>query len=90
MKIMMVVLFPLMLYSAPSGLTLYIFTSTLIGIIESRYVRKHIKEMDLAPKKKPKAKPKGKPKDPQGRAYADAIARIKAKRKPPPKKYKKR
>ncbi len=90
MKIMMVVLFPLMLYSAPSGLTLYIFTSTLIGIIESRYVRKHLKEMDLAPKKKPKAKPKRKPKDAQGRAFADAIARAKAKRKPPSKKYKKR
>ncbi len=90
MKIMMVVLFPLMLYSAPSGLTLYIFTSTLIGIIESRYVRKHIKEMDLAPKKKPDAKSKRKPKDAQGRAFADAIARAKAKRKPPAKKFKKR
>ena len=88
MKIMMVVLFPIMLYNAPSGLTLYIFTSTLIGIIESRYVRKHIKEMDLTPKKKPDAK--GKPKDAQGRAFSDAIARAKAKRKPPAKKFKKR
>ena len=35
MKIMMVVLFPVMLYSAPSGLTLYICTSSFIGIIES-------------------------------------------------------
>ena len=61
------------MYNAPSGLTLYIFTSTLIGIIESRYVRKHIKEMDLTPKKKPDAK--GKPKDAQGRAFSDAIAR---------------
>ena len=90
MKIMMVVLFPIMLYNAPSGLTLYIFTSTLIGIIESRYVRKHISEMDLAPKKKPKPKAKRKPKDMQARAYTDAIERAKAKRKPPPKKYKKR
>ncbi|MEE9129201.1 MAG: membrane protein insertase YidC [Phycisphaerales bacterium] len=90
MKIMMVVLFPIMLYNAPSGLTLYIFTSTLIGIIESRYVRKHISEMDLAPKKKPKPKAKRKPKDLQARAYADAIERAKAKRKPPPKHYKKR
>ncbi len=91
MKIMMVVLFPVMLYNAPSGLTLYIFTSTLIGIIESRYVRKHIKEMDLTPKKKkPDAKSKRKPKDAQGRAFADAIDRAKAKRKPPAKKFKKR
>ncbi len=71
-------------------MTLYIFTSTLIGIIESRYVRKHISEMDLAPKKKPKPKAKRKPKDLQARAYADAIERAKAKRKPPPKHYKKR
>ncbi len=82
MKIMMVVMFPLMLYSAPSGLTLYIFTSSLIGIIESRYIRAHINQMDLEPKKKPK--------DPQARAYADAMDRARSKRKPPPKTYKKR
>lgn len=95
MKVMMVVMFPVMLYSAPSGLTLYIFTSSLIGIIEGRYIRAHIKEMDLNPpkpkdKSKGKAKGKGKPKDLQARAYADALARAKAKRKPKPKKYKKR
>ncbi|MHC4414234.1 MAG: YidC/Oxa1 family insertase periplasmic-domain containing protein [Planctomycetota bacterium] len=89
MKVMMVVMFPVMLYSAPSGLTLYIFTSSLFGIIESRYIRRHIKEMDLAPRK-PKPKPKRKPKDPQGRAFASAIERAKSKRQPPAKKYKKR
>jgi YidC/Oxa1 family membrane protein insertase len=97
MKIMMVVLFPVMLYSAPSGLTLYILTSSCIGILESRYVRRHISEMDLKPpaKKKPKPTPgtgpkRKKPKDAQGRAYADALERAKAKRRPPPKSYKKR
>ena len=89
MKIMMVVLFPIMLYSAPSGLTLYIFTSSLIGIIESRYIRRHITELDLKPKT-PKPGPKRKPKDPQARAFADAIDRAKAKRRPPAKRYKKR
>jgi YidC/Oxa1 family membrane protein insertase len=92
MKVMMVVMFPIMLYSAPSGLTLYIFTSSLIGIIESKYVRAHIKAMDLEPPKK--KKPKKKPKDLQSRMYADAIERAKqkakAKRQGPPKKYKKR
>ncbi len=89
MKVMMVVLFPVMLYSAPSGLTLYIFTSSLIGIIESRYVRKHIKEMDLAPKKKP-AKSKKKPKDPQARAYMDAMKRAKQKGEAKGQSYKRR
>ena len=80
MKIMMVVLFPVMLYSAPSGLTLYICTSSFIGIIESKYVRAHIKAMDLEPPK-PKKKKK-KPKDLQARAYAGAIERAKQKRQP--------
>ena len=92
MKVMMVVMFPVMLYSAPSGLTLYIFTSSLIGIIESRYVRAHIKAMDLEPPKKKKKKKK--PRDLQARMYADAIDRAKqkarSKRQGPPKKYKKR
>ncbi|MCH8151299.1 MAG: membrane protein insertase YidC [Planctomycetes bacterium] len=89
MKVMMVVLFPLMLYSAPSGLTLYIFTSSLFGIIESRHIRKHIKDVDLTPPK-PKPQAKRKPRDPQARAFADAIDRAKAKRRPPPKHFKKR
>ena len=92
MRIMMVVLFPLMLYSAPSGLTLYIMTSSLIGIFESRYIRNHIKEMDLKPPA-PK-KPKKKPRDAQGRAYAAAMKRQeekrKAKKRGPVKTYKKR
>ena len=93
MKVMMVVMFPVMLYSAPSGLTLYIFTSSAFGIIEGRYIRRHIKEMDLAPSKPkphPTPKSKRKPRDPQGRAFADAVERAKAKRKPPPKTFKKR
>jgi YidC/Oxa1 family membrane protein insertase len=94
MKVMMVVLFPVMLYSAPSGLTLYIFTSSLIGIIESRYVRAHVKAMDLEPPKSKKEKKKKKPKDLQSRLYADAMDRAKkraeAKKRGPPKRYKKR
>ena len=42
----MVFLFPIMLYSAPSGLTLYIMVSTLAGVIDSYIVRKHIKEQE--------------------------------------------
>lgn len=46
MTIMMPLIFPLMLYSGPSGLNLYILTSTAIGIWESKRVRAHIKEQE--------------------------------------------
>ena len=82
------IMLPVMLYSAPSGLTLYIFTSSLFGIIEGRYVRKHIKELELAPPK-PKVKKK-RSRDPQARAFADAIDRAKKKRQPTAKNFKKR
>lgn len=42
----MTLLFPFFLYSAPSGLTLYILSSTTAGMIDSYYVRKHIKEQE--------------------------------------------
>ena len=35
MRVMMVVLFPLMLYSAPSGLTLYILTSSTVAFLKA-------------------------------------------------------
>jgi YidC/Oxa1 family membrane protein insertase len=73
MRVMMVVLFPLMLYSAPSGLTLYILTSSTVGILESRRIRKHIDNVPLEPKPtRPTARGK-KPKDKQGRAWAEAM-----------------
>ncbi len=45
---MMPFLFPLMLYGGPSGLNLYILTSTFIGIIESKVIRDHIKQKEEA------------------------------------------
>jgi YidC/Oxa1 family membrane protein insertase len=42
----MTLLFPVFLYNGPAGLNLYIATSTTIGIIESKIIRKHIKEQD--------------------------------------------
>ncbi|MFM7259704.1 MAG: YidC/Oxa1 family insertase periplasmic-domain containing protein [bacterium] len=56
MKWMMVIMFPLMTYAAPSGLTLYILTSTCIGIIESRSIKKQVDAMDLNAKPDPNAK----------------------------------
>ena len=95
MKVMMVVLFPLMMYTVPSGLTLYIVTSSIIGILESRYVRRHIDQLDLEGPAKPggPAAPK-KPRDPIARAYAAAMERARekaeARRQGPAKSFKKR
>jgi YidC/Oxa1 family membrane protein insertase len=46
----MTLLFPLMLYNGPSGLNLYILTSTAIGIVESKIIRDHIREREEAEK----------------------------------------
>ncbi len=42
----MSLLFPVFLYNGPSGLNLYILTSTTIGIIEAKRIRDHIKERE--------------------------------------------
>jgi YidC/Oxa1 family membrane protein insertase len=44
MSIMMLLIF----YKAPSGLTLYIMTSSFFGTIEQWWIRKHIKEQEAA------------------------------------------
>ncbi|MEE2908428.1 MAG: YidC/Oxa1 family insertase periplasmic-domain containing protein [Planctomycetota bacterium] len=46
-RVMTVVAFPLFLYTAPSGLTLYIMTSSIIGTLEGRHIRKQVDRMDL-------------------------------------------
>ncbi len=50
MQMIMPFIFPITLYNAPSGLNLYIFASTLFGVIESKIIRKHIKEREEAEK----------------------------------------
>jgi YidC/Oxa1 family membrane protein insertase len=79
MRVMMVVLFPLMLYSAPSGLTLYILTSSSIGILESRHIRKQVDAMDLDDLVKPAKAAAKVAKDPKARAYAKMMDRRKQK-----------
>jgi YidC/Oxa1 family membrane protein insertase len=46
MVVMSTALFPIMLYTGPSGLNLYILTSTAFGIMESKVIRRHIKERE--------------------------------------------
>lgn len=50
MKIMFPIMMPFFLYSAPSGLTLYICASTLAGIVDSYIVRRHVREQEAAGK----------------------------------------
>lgn len=47
---MTTLMFPLLLYTGPSGLNLYILTSTAIGIWESKRVRDHLKAREEAEK----------------------------------------
>ena len=51
MMIMMPILFPLMLYKAPSGLNLYIMSSVFAGVIEQHVIKKHIHEKEEAESK---------------------------------------
>ncbi len=46
----MTLMLPIILYNGPAGLNLYIMTSTTFGIIESKIIRKHIKEKEAAEK----------------------------------------
>jgi YidC/Oxa1 family membrane protein insertase len=48
MMIMMPLMFPLMLYKAPSGVNLYIMSSVFAGVIEQRVIKKHIREKEEA------------------------------------------
>ncbi|MFA5424125.1 MAG: YidC/Oxa1 family insertase periplasmic-domain containing protein [Phycisphaerae bacterium] len=48
MKVMMLVLFPVMLYNAPSGVNLYIMASSFAGAFEQYIIRKHIEEREQA------------------------------------------
>ncbi|MSR29777.1 MAG: membrane protein insertase YidC [Phycisphaerales bacterium] len=75
MRIMTVVMFPVMLYTAPSGLTLYIMTSTLVGIWESKRVRRHV-EMTA---NQPVVVKRSKARDALGRLYERAMSRAQEK-----------
>lgn len=87
----MSLIFPVFLYNGPSGLNLYILTSTTIGIIESKRIRDHIREreeaekagkviVDAKPTRHSKKKDGGKEKDePKKKGLAGWIADLQAK-----------
>lgn len=47
MKVVTVVMFPLMMYNAPSGLALYFFTNSSLAIIETRHIRSRAERLGL-------------------------------------------
>jgi YidC/Oxa1 family membrane protein insertase len=49
----MIFIFPLFLYSAPSGLNLYIFASTMGGLVDTWLVRKSLKKQGILPSDAP-------------------------------------
>lgn len=88
----MVLLFPLLLYSAPCGLTLYILASTSAGILDSYLVRKHIKEQEASGELfKPKQRKPGGFMDRMQKLYEQRMQQMQAAQKPRQKgSYKKR
>lgn len=57
-KVMMVVMFPLIMYGAPSGLALYFITNSTLGILESRWIRSHATKSGRLDEANLKKKPK--------------------------------
>ncbi|TVQ61037.1 MAG: membrane protein insertase YidC [Phycisphaerales bacterium] len=51
MKIMLVVMFPIFMFNAPSGLALYFIANSTLGIFESRWIRAHVDKSELEIKK---------------------------------------
>ncbi|MFB0552352.1 MAG: YidC/Oxa1 family insertase periplasmic-domain containing protein [Phycisphaerae bacterium] len=51
MMIMMPLFLPLVLYNGPSGVNLYIMSSTFAGVVEQYIIRKHIREKEEAESK---------------------------------------
>lgn len=59
-KVMMVVMFPLMMYAAPSGLALYFITNSTLGIVEHKWIRAHMNKHGLLDPEKIRAERKNK------------------------------
>lgn len=58
-KVMTVVMFPFIMYNAPSGLALYFIANSTIAILENSWIRAHINKHNLLEVTKKPKKPKG-------------------------------
>ncbi|MBS0189157.1 MAG: membrane protein insertase YidC [Planctomycetes bacterium] len=61
MKWISLIMFPLLMYNAPCGLTIYFVANSALGILEHKRIRAHITRHDLLNLDKIKAKKAGKP-----------------------------
>lgn len=59
-KGMMIFMFPLLMYNAPSGLALYFLANSTIALLEGRYVRAHMEKHGMLDVEKMKAERKAK------------------------------
>lgn len=46
-KVMSVVMLPVFMYNAPSGLLVYFLTNSVLAIVENHWIREHVKKHDL-------------------------------------------
>jgi YidC/Oxa1 family membrane protein insertase len=83
MKVVFVVMFPLFMYQAPSGLTIYFITNSTLGILESRYIRAHIENLPEPEPKKPRPRKTGPgaPQKPRKRVLNEKATGFKERRK---------
>ncbi len=65
-KWMSVIMFPLFMYNAPCGLTLYFATNSAFAIVESKRIRRHIEEED-------KKNPPGAKKGPKAKGFMERV-----------------
>lgn len=72
-KWMSVIMFPVFMYNAPSGLTLYFATNSTFAIFENKWIRAHINKHDLLNPETFKKKPK-----PGGKPSSGFMARLQA------------
>ncbi len=76
-KWLSVIMFPVMMYNAPSGLALYFTANSTFAIVENHWIRKHIEKHDLLNPEKFKKKPGAKSNGFMARLQAAAEARMK-------------
>lgn len=77
MKWMMVIMFPLLMYSAPSGLAIYFIANSVLGILESKWIKRHMDKHGLLDLDKMKADRNAKrSKSKGGETFLERVQRV--------------
>lgn len=75
-KWMMVIMFPLFMYNAPSGLAVYFIANSTLGILESKWIRSHMDKHGLLDLDKMKAEREARRKASGGKQSEGFLARV--------------